>query len=127
VDRRCKVVLSRTDISVSQEGGIFNGGSRVKYNLGQTVLPGPEPHAPLMAVAIGQQDAILAYQSSHPDWIKEDPIKLARMFIGLEIVAQPNSVGPPIALLVLSRDGSTLDRGSLAVGCARPVQICLCL
>jgi hypothetical protein len=109
-----KVVLSRIDISVSQEGSIFSSGSRVKYILGQSVLPGPEPHKSLMAVAIGQQDAILAYQSSHPDWIKEDPIKLTRMFIGLEIVAQPNSVGPPIALLVLSKDGSTrwLEKGA---------------
>ena len=65
-------------------------------------------------VAIGVYDHILRYQSQHPEWTNMDAVAAARMFVQMEIAAHPTTVGPPVSVLQIQKDGSHtwIERGS---------------
>lgn len=63
---------------------------------------------------LGLNGHIRAHVRSHPDWAKEDPAKLARQFVEMEMAAHPDLAGPPISELQIDQNGHVhwLDKGA---------------
>jgi hypothetical protein len=63
---------------------------------------------------LGLNGHIRAYVKSHPDWAKEDYVKLAHQFVEMEVEAHPDLAGPPISELQIDGDGHVhwLDKGA---------------
>jgi len=76
---------------------------------------------------LGLNGHIRAHIKSHPDWAKEDYLKLAHRFVEMEVEAHPDLAGPPISELQIDKDGHVhwLEKGAcegseIALGTARP-------
>ena len=63
---------------------------------------------------LGLNGHIRAHVKSHPDWSKEDYVKLAHQFVEMEIEAHPDLAGPPISELEIDENGDVhwLDKGA---------------
>jgi hypothetical protein len=63
---------------------------------------------------LGLNGHIRAHVKSHPDWAKEDPARLARQFVEMEMAAHPDLAGPPISELQIDQNGHVhwLDKGA---------------
>jgi hypothetical protein len=63
---------------------------------------------------LGLNGHIRAHVKSHPGWAKEDPAKLARQFVEMEMAAHPDLAGPPISELQIDKNGHVhwLDKGA---------------
>jgi len=63
---------------------------------------------------LGLNGHIRAHVKSHPDWSKEDYVKLAYQFVEMEIEAHPDLAGPPISELQINENGDVhwLDKGA---------------
>lgn len=76
---------------------------------------------------LGLNGHIRAHLKSHPDWAKEDYVKLAHRFVEMEVEAHPDLAGPPISELQIDKDGhvhwvekGACDGGELAFGSKKP-------
>lgn len=67
---------------------------------------------------LGLNGHIRAHVKSHPDWVKEDYVKLAHQFVEMEMEAHPDLAGPPISELQIDKDGHVhwLDKGACDSG-----------
>jgi hypothetical protein len=67
---------------------------------------------------LGLNGHIRAHVKSHPDWAKEDYVKLAHRFVEMEMQAHPDLAGPPISELQIDKDGHVhwLDKGACDSG-----------
>jgi hypothetical protein len=63
---------------------------------------------------LGLNGRIRAQVKSHPDWAKEDYVKVAHRFVEMEVEAHPDLAGPPISELQIDKDGHVhwLDKGA---------------
>jgi hypothetical protein len=63
---------------------------------------------------LGLNGHIRAHVKSHPDWAKEDTVKLAHQFVAMEMEAHPDLAGPPISELQIDKNGHVhwLDKGA---------------
>jgi hypothetical protein len=63
---------------------------------------------------LGLNGHIRAHVKSHPDWSKEDYVKLAHQFVEMEIEAHPDLAAPPISELWIDENGDVhwLDKGA---------------
>lgn len=67
---------------------------------------------------LGLNGHIRAHVKSHPDWAKEDYVKLAHRFVEMEMEAHPDLAGPPISELQIDKDGHIhwLNKGACGSG-----------
>lgn len=89
------------------------------YNIGELLrsVERFESVAPSYARAgyfLGLNGHIRAHVKSHPDWSKEDYVKLAHQFVEMEIEAHQDLAGPPISELEIDENGDVhwLDKGA---------------
>lgn len=63
---------------------------------------------------LGLNGHIRAYVKAHPNWAKEDDLKLAHQFVEMEAEAHPDLAGLPISELQIDKDGHVhwLDKGA---------------
>jgi hypothetical protein len=63
---------------------------------------------------LGLNGHIRAHLKSHPDWRKEDYLKLAHRFVEMEVEAHPDLAGPPISELQIDKNGDVqwLEKGA---------------
>jgi hypothetical protein len=54
---------------------------------------------------LGLNGHIRAHIKSHPDWTKEDYLKLAHRFVEMEVEAHPDLAGLPISELQIDKNG----------------------
>jgi hypothetical protein len=59
-----------------------------------------------MLVLLGKSSAVGQYITQTPNSLKEKPINLVRKFVELEIIAEPDIVGPPIDILLITKGGA---------------------
>jgi hypothetical protein len=55
---------------------------------------------------LGLNGLIRAHVKAHPDWAKQDYIKLAQQFVEMEIEAHPDLAGPPISELEIDKQAN---------------------
>jgi len=63
---------------------------------------------------LGLNGHIRAYMKAHPNWAKEDDLKLAYQFVEMEVEAHPDLAGLPISELQIDEEGYVhwLDKGA---------------
>lgn len=63
---------------------------------------------------LGLNGHIRAYVKAHPNWAKEDDLKLAHQFVEMEVEAHPDLASLPISELQIDKDGHVhwLDKGA---------------
>jgi hypothetical protein len=97
-------------IAVIVRGLVVNSAGRVSVERSESTAP---TYA-RVGYFLGLNGHIRAHVKSHPDWAKEDYVKLAHRFVEMEMEAHPDLAGPPISELQIDKDGHVhwLDKGA---------------
>jgi hypothetical protein len=97
-------------IALIVRGLVADSAGRVSVERSESTAPS----YPRTGYFLGLNGHIRAYVKSHPDWAKEDYVKLAHRFVEMEVEAHPDLAGPPISELQIDRDGHVhwLDKGA---------------
>jgi hypothetical protein len=97
-------------IALIVRGLVADSAGRVRVERSESTAPS----YPRTGYFLGLNGHIRAHVKSHPDWSKEDYVKLAYRFVEMEVEAHPDLAGPPISELQIDRDGHVhwLDKGA---------------
>lgn len=79
---------------------------RRDYSRRRLEYPGDFPNSPFGAVYMGQHDSINRFRVANPGWQRMGLEKAMRRFIQMEIEEHPETVGPPIDILVIDNSGA---------------------
>jgi hypothetical protein len=101
-------------IALFVRGLVVNSAGRISVERSESTAP---TYA-RVGYFLGLNGHIRAYVKSHPDWAKEDYVKLAHRFVEMEMEAHPDLAGPPISELQIDKDGHFhwLDKGACDSG-----------
>jgi hypothetical protein len=90
----------------------FNQTKRVQITVHSSDCPGDCLVKKNLAVSLGTHDAIERAWANNPN-IWENPIETIRQLILIQAAATPDTVGPPITILEITRNGPTwIDKGA---------------
>lgn len=109
---KVRLIHSLSDISESHLETNQRGIQSFAFQTSEEVLPDDSP-IPARAVVAGEKMAIFSYVAQHPEWVNTDPVQAARKFLELEIDDCPGTVGGPISIVAIEKDGSAtwIERG----------------
>ena len=103
-EEAAKVILQEPVKVLEQQEHVIMGGN--------IVIPDDIPDdvrstlPPALLLDLGVRDHIRNHVRIDPKWYEGDLVETARRFIQMEIDAHPESVGPPIDILVLTPGGA---------------------
>jgi hypothetical protein len=101
-------------IALIVRGLVVNSAGRISVERSESTAPSYAR----VGYFLGLNGHIRAHVKSHPDWAKEDYVKLAHRFVEMEMEAHPDLAGPPISELQIDEDGHVhwLDKGACDSG-----------
>jgi len=101
-------------IALIVRGLVVNSAGRISVERSESTAPSYAR----VGYFLGLNGHIRAHVKSHPDWAKDDYVKLAHRFVEIEMEAHPDLAGPPISELQIDKDGHVhwLDKGACDSG-----------
>jgi hypothetical protein len=106
--------IQNGQIALIVRGLVVNSAGKVSVERSESTAPSYSR----VGYFLGLNGHIRAHVKSHPDWVKEDYVKLAHRFVEMEMEAHPDLAGPPISELQIDKDGHVhwLDKGACDSG-----------
>jgi hypothetical protein len=106
--------IQNGQIALIVRGLVVNSAGKVSVERSESTAPSYSR----VGYFLGLNGHIRAHIKSHPDWVKEDYVKLAHRFVEMEMEAHPDLAGPPISELQIDKDGHVhwLDKGACDSG-----------
>jgi len=101
-------------IALIVRGLVADSAGRISFERSESTAPSYAR----IGYFLGLNGHIRAHVKSHPDWAKEDYVKVAHRFVEMEMEAHPDLAGPPISELQIDKDGHIhwLGKGACDTG-----------